>query len=91
MYAPITINNSKYKLLRGFVGCDITDTTTIDTTSFVLIKGCTQLIISYDTAKVWFKTSTKFGKASFDKITLLAKGQDNKYYYQNVSLDYYVK
>lgn len=91
VYVSVVLNNSKYELLRGLVDCNITDTTTIDTTSFPLIKGCTQLTINNDTANIWFTTGNKSGKYQFDKVTLLAKGKDNKYYYQGVSFDYIVK
>ena len=91
VFVPVVLSNLKYELLAGFIDCNITDTTRIDTTYFSLIKGCTQLIISNDTANIWFTTGDKSGKYQFGKVTLLGKGNDNKYYYQDYLFEYIIK
>jgi hypothetical protein len=89
-FASITIN-SKYKLVNAFTKCNFSDTATVDTLKNKIF-GCNHhLIIENDSVKIWFETGTKKGKFNFEEITLLAKGLDNKYYYNKCSFDYFVK
>lgn len=91
LFASIHISNKKYKLLHASVQCIVNDTSTVDTLKGRILNCHHSLIIENDSVKVWWATGKGAGKMSFEEVTLLAKGTDNKYYYQKCSFDYYVK
>ena len=96
MFASIHLANKNYKLIDAVYACNVTDTSTVDTLitkySIGKIYGCNNnLIIERDSVKIWMMTGKGVGKINFEEITLLAKGIDNKYYYQKCTFDFYVK
>ncbi|MDP2387221.1 MAG: hypothetical protein Q8M29_12665 [Bacteroidota bacterium] len=89
-FASITIN-PKYKLVNAYTNCNIADNATVDTLKNE-ISGCNNLlIVEHDSVKIWFTSGSRKGKFNFEEITILAKGLDNKYYYNKCSFDYWVK
>ncbi len=91
IYIPITINNPKFKLYEVVQNCNITDTTTADTSKWNLFPKLTHLIISFDTAKYWINTDNTTGNFTNNDVTIIAQSKDKKFYYQKVQFGYYVK
>ena len=96
LFASIHIDNPKYKLIRASYGCNVTDTSTVDTLttgySYGRIYGCNQtLLLEHDSVKIGLHVGQETGKFNFEEVTLIAKGVDNKYYYQKCTFDYCVK
>jgi len=91
IYIPIILNNPIYKLHEVVLNCNVTETTTADTSKFILFPKHTHLVISYDTAKFWLNTGANIGQFTNSAITIIVKGQDNRFFYQKVLFDYYVK
>ncbi len=91
MFATIHISNTKYKLMHASVKCNISDTSTVDTLRGRVLNCNHSLTVENDSVKIWMQTGKGVGRINFEDITLLAKGADNKYYYQKCTFDYYVK
>lgn len=91
LFASIHISNPKYKLLFAHYDCNVTDTISVDTTRLRLIGCHNNLVIENDSVKIGLHTGNEKYQGHFPEVTLLAKGLDNKYYYQKCSFDYYVK
>lgn len=93
LLAKIYLTNDKYKLIFAHVSCNVTDTSMVDSTltGEIKIKGCIHnLMLVKDTVKIYFEPNVR-GRFTFQEITLLAKGPENKYYSQNCTFDYVVK
>jgi outer membrane protein OmpA-like peptidoglycan-associated protein len=90
IFASIHIDNPRFKLIHAFFACNVMDTSTVDTLQG-RIYGCNKnLITEHDSVKIQFGVGPKAGKFNFEEVTLLAKGIDNKYYYQKCTFDYNV-
>jgi len=91
VFASIHISNPKYTLIHASILCNVSDTSTVDTLKGRIYRCNQNLTVENDSVKLWWMTGKGEGKLSFQEITLLAKGVDNKYYYQKCGFDYYVK
>ena len=93
LFASIHVDNNKYKLMFAHFACNVSDTSTTDTTYFgePKIRGCNDnLKIRNDSVTIYFFPG-ELGKHTFEQVTLLCKGPDDKYYYQNCTFDFNVK
>lgn len=92
-FTSIHITNPKYKLIHASLGCNVSDTSTINKhRKEDRIFGCNKnLFLENDSVKIWLNTGFQAGKYPFEEITLLAKGVDNNYYYQKCTFNYCVK
>lgn len=91
IYTPLILKNNNYKLREAFIEYNITDTTLVDTSKFILVNRGAHLLIKNDTAQYWIYTSSNTGHFNSGDITLIAKGPGQKLFYQTFSFDYIIK
>lgn len=91
IYTPIVLTNKLYDLRESLFKYNISDTTIVDTSTFMLVDRGVHLPVHGDTAQFWITTGQATGNFHSDEITLIARGPEKKLYYQTFSFDYHVK